>query len=664
MISFINKSLLFIKNSVASLFSIEDILFIKNTGLFNDTPEEYLHHLPKEELHFNQGQLIVKAGQYNNNLFIIKQGAVSIFQHDESGGKICTATLSQGDFFGEPEVIGKEFKTRSGDVEAIVNVEIIKIARIAHRYTHRQSLAGSHFGASGIGFNKAIEKLISQPKISKKFDVPAGEVFFDYGDKPDYIYIILRGEVLLILPSTINKQYARLVIHEGHLFGEKSVLENRPRQARAVAGCPSTLVKIATEDFHEFYLANQDFQDLCKSLHSLHRIPLKGLVNQYIGTIEEIGSIVTNSYELEDGGHVSSNAIVNSSTFNMSVNHYDTGKHLYYERENNTLDLYVLDERLLRISASGFWEVLPALCNCLLNKEIFRETMLDSDTNPPLENRHDEVHCPDMSMTNSQLKTMMPNGINSLDSLSATTGLAGHSKNGLDHIMEMPGAGYWRHCLLLKGNHLNSYITCYVKPIEGSFNPFHPGQHLTLQGNVDGTWVEKSFYILEQLNENELEIIVCGLDDDLFSRWLYQTLSHSEQIIIESSQPAGNLSFNFSPTASAFCVIEKTGLVPIYSFIRQLAKTANHKRVHVMFNGSNEEYLILKSRLNDYSETLPALTFNFLPDSTSSIAIKKFIDLFENADIYVCGTQNFVSVISSTLRPYLETNKLIYETTL
>src|SRR5439155_9823102 len=63
----------------------------------------------------------------------------------------------------------------------------------------------------------------------------AGETLFNAGDFGETLYIVNYGEVELSIKDTAGQKIVVKVAQEDDLFGEISMLDNRPRSATAVA---------------------------------------------------------------------------------------------------------------------------------------------------------------------------------------------------------------------------------------------------------------------------------------------------------------------------------------------------------------------------------------------------------------------------------------------
>jgi CRP/FNR family transcriptional regulator, cyclic AMP receptor protein len=72
----------------------------------------------------------------------------------------------------------------------------------------------------------------------------AGQTIFRAGDERDFAYVVISGEVDLILNGTLVE-----TVTPGGLLGEMALIEKRPRIASAIAKTDCRLVRIDEKQF-------------------------------------------------------------------------------------------------------------------------------------------------------------------------------------------------------------------------------------------------------------------------------------------------------------------------------------------------------------------------------------------------------------------------------
>jgi CRP/FNR family cyclic AMP-dependent transcriptional regulator len=72
----------------------------------------------------------------------------------------------------------------------------------------------------------------------------AGQPIFQAGDEGDYIYVVISGEVDLILGDKVVE-----TVGAGGILGEMALIEKKPRIASAVSKTDSRLIRIGEKQF-------------------------------------------------------------------------------------------------------------------------------------------------------------------------------------------------------------------------------------------------------------------------------------------------------------------------------------------------------------------------------------------------------------------------------
>ncbi|MCA1899156.1 MAG: cyclic nucleotide-binding domain-containing protein [Chloroflexi bacterium] len=95
--------------------------------------------------------------------------------------------------------------------------------------------------------------------IAVKFEereVPAGQVIFKRGDKPDGFYVVFKGKVNVTRPNEKKGDEEVIVwLVGGDYFGEEALVENRSRSATITAVEDSLLLFMPREHFHSLLTA-------------------------------------------------------------------------------------------------------------------------------------------------------------------------------------------------------------------------------------------------------------------------------------------------------------------------------------------------------------------------------------------------------------------------
>lgn len=86
----------------------------------------------------------------------------------------------------------------------------------------------------------------------RKREFQAGETIFQKGDPGDAMYVIVRGQVKVVLPSGDGNEALLGTLDDGDFFGELSLIDGEPRSASIVATQPTETIVLLREGFQDF----------------------------------------------------------------------------------------------------------------------------------------------------------------------------------------------------------------------------------------------------------------------------------------------------------------------------------------------------------------------------------------------------------------------------
>ncbi len=83
-----------------------------------------------------------------------------------------------------------------------------------------------------------------------------GQALFWKGDEGTALYIVKKGTIKIVLPSTEGDEIIVTMFSEGDFFGEMALLDGEPRSADAVAIEPSEVFVLSRNNFLSFLQSN------------------------------------------------------------------------------------------------------------------------------------------------------------------------------------------------------------------------------------------------------------------------------------------------------------------------------------------------------------------------------------------------------------------------
>jgi len=122
----------------------------------------------------------------------------------------------------------------------------------------------------------AIERLVPIARVAVARKMPRGTTILRAGDRTDYVYLILSGNLKVLVSDEEGREVILSNLGPGEFFGEMGVLDDNPRSATVLAVSACELVVIAKADFKSCLAENFDvslyiMRNLVKRLRTADR---------------------------------------------------------------------------------------------------------------------------------------------------------------------------------------------------------------------------------------------------------------------------------------------------------------------------------------------------------------------------------------------------------
>jgi len=654
--------------------SDDEIILIKNTGLFNNaTLSQFSNILQYTTLiKYYKNQLIFKEGDLADALYIIAEGSVQVFTYDREGKRIALARLSKGDFFGEQAILSEEVKTRNASIQTFEVTTLLKIhaSAIHPLWEEDKNLIKK---LKKIGFDQAIHSMASinqlygdiknillqiEPDKLTIVELPRDTTIFNYGDKPDNVYFILQGKVELRFPETKTMKLNRLIISQGNLFGEVGFIENKPRSAGAYTLENVRLFVIHGEQFKEIYQNYPKLQHLLSIYKKTYQLPLRGIVQQYIGTSPEVGPTITSIFKLKSEKNVIATRSVLQDIFTMSfIKSPPFMTYKYIKDPQNFVEIFVSNNYLTGIKSYGDWEDLQNACSILLDEEYIADPILEQFPSTgklakPTIATQEEIICSCMSVSRKQIESLISQGITDFNTISRETGAGTVCGSCRYRVLEMLGENPWMAATMKKIITHNNYNQSYfIKLIDQKFNQFQPGQHVLLQVNINNNDITRCYTMSDIQYRDGLRITIKKENDGLFTKWLFEEAP--AEISLNVTQPQGAFTIDMNEKLPAICFAGGVGITPFISYAKSLAASNSNKKLHILYCASKKNDFLFVDEFSEISRSKESITITYRAGETHGRLTKNdvinLIRSMHESAVYICGPEGFVDMVNQAL---------------
>ncbi|WIG93686.1 cyclic nucleotide-binding domain-containing protein [Myxococcus sp. SDU36] len=216
---------------------------------------------------FFPGQTVVEEGTPGASMFAMVEGRADVMRALEDGQRRSVGTVTPGDFFGELALISEG--PRLATVVATERAVLLELTR-----QHLEAVAARHPDVTAVveAFyrRRMVENLLrSNPlfnqltpaqkaAVSRDFELrsfAAGEALMTQGQPGDAFYVLLRGRCTPWLEQPHGRRVALSELREGDVFGEISLLLDKPVSVTVRAEVASVVLRLERDAFQKHLLS-------------------------------------------------------------------------------------------------------------------------------------------------------------------------------------------------------------------------------------------------------------------------------------------------------------------------------------------------------------------------------------------------------------------------
>ena len=262
----------------------------------------------------------------------------------------------------------------------------------------------------------------------------------------------------------------------------------------------------------------------------------------------------------------------------------------------------------------------------------------------------ESIVCNCTQTTCGQLQEMIASGLDTLEKIANQTQITLVCGGCQPLVEEMLGSANLDVAeMLLKQDLGQNIFRFQFRPVNEPVIAYQPGQHILIQGRVDGVWVTRAYTLSSNASQNRrYEITVKREEMGLFSRWLCDRAD--EQALFRISQPRGEYVLNSEPKVYFFA--GGIGITPAISMMRTLASNRDTRPFVLDWSAPQPEDFVFKTELDFLQQKFDNFQVTLRPTRIQGRLTEDRVQAYnytEGSVAFLCGPQNYMDAVRSHL---------------
>ncbi len=621
-----------------------------------------------EPLHYKRGEEIVCEGETGHGMYVIKCGAAQAYTQTHSGDEAILSKLESGQYFGEQSLIPGGSSRRNASVRATMPTEVLYIPAKLYRSVVLINDEMVKF-LQATGEEQLRENLLQQSTVLRVLSLQGrvdlriceehfkdGETVFNQGDLGDKFYLVVSGTAL----ATTHKDGKSIQIigriPAGRYFGELALINSEPRKANIVAEGDLRVLSLEADAFRKLYDTSPELRDQMSHLCGIYQLSSKDVMTLHETSFLDMKSI-TAMYHFPNGIKVSSLKVVGKAIFSMSrldANEIRTRRISYTQSNEGIMrELHLLGNRIVSVSAYGNWMDLGRVHQQVLNNKylwpwqlaLFRQTgelWLEEEKN---NFDDDAIICNCTGVTRGTLNKAIAEGCSSVQELAQATGASQVCGSCAPRLVDILGQTDMKPAELLATITVTDEIKTFrFKPVVGECSPSLPGQHIRIEAQLEGRWVQRAYTLSSPAGLSDYyEITVKREQQGLFSRWLHDKLNNESLVRISTAQ--GNYYLPDSHTGPIACFVGGIGTTPALCIMRTLINRNDCRPLYVDYSAKTKNQFAYMNEWQTVSASHNNININFRASDEQGRVQQQDVDTLHekhpDAMYFICGSKPF-----------------------
>ena len=631
---------------------------------------------------YEPGAFLVSEGEIGDAAFVLLAGSLQVLGTRPDGSWIPLSRLEPGALFGEQALLGRAGGRRAATVRAIGPVTVARIgagdfhAALPIDHPLRKQLLR-------LGEKQLHDRLAQQSSLFRTLRLPGadddgeglgaelrtferGQGLFYEGEVADSVYVVVSGAAGIYAGKGGQQQLVARA-EAGQCIGERGLLRREPHRHTVIAEETLTAFRIPGEHFLALHAHSPELREYLASLESIYQLPRRGFVTQFVGRFLE-RECLTSVYHLSRGrravashvpGEELTHLVVNAPGDEADLAGATTYRFEDPERHVERELLVSPSGGLLSLTSRGEWAELPELFVLAFDAgtlapwqcAAFAETGSIALEPPPTFDADEDIICACMQVRRREVRRVILAGCNTVEAIRERCRAGGACGACKPRLQEMLGKSAWTPARVVAAVEVAAGIRAFrLVPTKGHVRPALPGQHIVLQAQIDGHWIERPYTLSAPTTGGYYEVTIKRLTGGLFSSWLFDR--RDPEALIRVSEPQGEFTMPSGETPAVF-LVAGIGVTPAVAICRSLVAAGGTRRVHVDYSARKPELCAYAEEIERAAAAYPGLTVHVrYTDPSGRIdadAIAAIVSANPGADYFLCGPATYLDSVRGLL---------------
>lgn len=617
-------------------------------------------------------EYLIHEGREGSSFFILISGELEVLQKNQSTHKqmVLARCFNEGDVIGEWAATRTQ-QIRSASVRAVQRSSVLEISYSLMKQCggysdliHMSSSRGHELSNHDSLMQKSplfrtLSNQGSSTIASSEKLLANQEIIFTEGDVSTKIYFVLSGSVEIYRGSGSKRElFTRLF--NGQLFGELGVIRNKPRSASARAVGDTRLLTLDAKRFLQLSRDNLKLGEYQNSLRKIYRTRSGEMVLQVEDRIDGIPVFVS-TIQLDESRQLVTQFGIHETFMKLdmlpaveaalSFTFVDAGRNIH--RRLDVAQGDVIGARL-----TGPCIESGRIVEAIRNKETLSLEVLErfEQTGLLFEDVIDNsIICHCMQIKRDEIEEAVLDGCQGVDSIMRLTG-AGTVCGGCRGDLELAcGHEPFSDFKILETLEIapDTFRIRFTPVTDTPLLFFRPGQHILVEGEIDGTPVSRPYSLTCAGDEDRWrEITMQRQPHGLFSRWLSEV--DLRQAKIRLSFPRGVFTSNLNGDSTVVMLVAGIGVTPAVSMARTRARISSGTRLIIDHSARTRPQLIYFDELTSISKEFDSIEYHSrLSAAGESLCfddLARYHSSHPDAHWMICGPEKFEHDLTAWLQ--------------